>query len=416
MFNNELISDVKFVLKVTNCNEGKRQLAIPAHKYVLATSSPVFFAMFYGGFESKNRIELQNCDSESCLQFLRYLYCDEIHLTQENVMVILNLAKKYIVPSLEDRCIEFVEQNISLNNVFDVLSFAHQTFNAERLENLCWEIIDSDSNAKCLNTEAFLDTNRNLLNSVALRNSLSMREILLYLGIERWAARAARNRGLGTSASARRSVLGDSVLQHIRFPLMTKEELNSVVVPSGLLNKDEINAIFAYLETGITENFKYFPTYPRVGTINRINRFARSSFGFSYEGYRPDVVKFSVSEPIFLDGVRLFGSKGKKYSVSLQISCESSGFQLELLNTRSFKTETEMKLDYFGFDIIFDRPFALDSNLEYCVTLNIKGDPSFYGCYGRTRIKGPDDVEFKFNYGPYPLHTGQFAEIFYHQA
>ena len=42
MFNNPVMSDIKFVFP-----DHDKQ-SIPAHKYVLATSSPVFFAMFYG--------------------------------------------------------------------------------------------------------------------------------------------------------------------------------------------------------------------------------------------------------------------------------------------------------------------------------------------------------------------------------
>ena len=49
IFNNELLSDVKFVVPASN-NESesrKSQKCIPAHKFVLAISSPVFYAMFY---------------------------------------------------------------------------------------------------------------------------------------------------------------------------------------------------------------------------------------------------------------------------------------------------------------------------------------------------------------------------------
>ena len=413
MFNNELISDVRFVVE-SSCAAGKKQVtSIPAHKYVLAVSSPVFLAMFYGGFpEPKDCIKLPNCDSQSCLEFLRYLYCDEVHLTREHVLQILNLAKKYIVPSLEDKCVAFVEKNISADSVFDILTFAQGTFDGEHLERLCWEFIDLDSEAKCLNTEAFLDIDKKLLTALVSRNSLSMREVLLYEGVDWW---AAHNRSLGTSWSARRSALGDTVLNQIRFPLMSEEELRTFVIPSSLLTVDEVNAIFAYFKTGLTDSIK-FPTFPRVGTVNRLSRFLASSFGFFYEEYRPDVVSFTVSEPVFLEGVRLFGSEGKEYSVSVQISCESSNFEHQLVKSRIFQTETELKRNCFGFDVMFSRPFALDKDVEYCIAANIKGQPSFYGCYGRTRMMGPDNVEFKFNYGPYPLHTGQFADILYHKA
>ena len=47
IFNNELLSDVKFVVTVSD-SESESKKIIPAHKFVLAISSPVFYAMFYG--------------------------------------------------------------------------------------------------------------------------------------------------------------------------------------------------------------------------------------------------------------------------------------------------------------------------------------------------------------------------------
>ena len=43
IFNNEMLSDVKFVVPVSS-GESKSTKAMPAHKFVLAISSPVFFA------------------------------------------------------------------------------------------------------------------------------------------------------------------------------------------------------------------------------------------------------------------------------------------------------------------------------------------------------------------------------------
>ena len=71
MFNNPLLSDIKFVFP----NNGK---IIPAHKYVLAISSSVFFAMFYGDLaETRDTIDIIDCDPDTFLSFLRYIYCDE---------------------------------------------------------------------------------------------------------------------------------------------------------------------------------------------------------------------------------------------------------------------------------------------------------------------------------------------------
>ena len=55
MFNNELFSDVKFVARAVN--EGKAgEQVIPAHKFMLSISSPVFEAMFYGELAETQRL------------------------------------------------------------------------------------------------------------------------------------------------------------------------------------------------------------------------------------------------------------------------------------------------------------------------------------------------------------------------
>ena len=107
MLNNDRLSDVKFV--VAN-SYGESKQVIPAHKFILAIGSPVFEAMFYGELaETKDTIELPDCDYESLLELFRYLYSDEVNLSGSNVMGVLYLAKKYIVPSLTDKCVEYLK-------------------------------------------------------------------------------------------------------------------------------------------------------------------------------------------------------------------------------------------------------------------------------------------------------------------
>ncbi|KAL9963799.1 hypothetical protein ACROYT_G027343, partial [Oculina patagonica] len=121
IFNTEILSDVKFVVPVsTGENESKK--VIPAHKFVLAISSPVFFAMFYGQMaETTDSIELPDCEYESLLELFRYLYSDEVKLSGNNVMQVLYLANKYMVPSLAGKCNEFLRENLKTSNVFCIL-------------------------------------------------------------------------------------------------------------------------------------------------------------------------------------------------------------------------------------------------------------------------------------------------------
>ena len=87
MFNNDRFSDVRFVITTRN-SANKSTDIIPAHKFVLSISSPVFEAMFYGELaETKDSIELPDCKYESLLELFRFMYSDEVNLNGSNVMV-----------------------------------------------------------------------------------------------------------------------------------------------------------------------------------------------------------------------------------------------------------------------------------------------------------------------------------------
>ena len=124
MFNNNLFSDVKFVVQSAD-DESQSKQVIPAHKFVLSISSPVFEAMFYGELaETRDSIELPDCEYESLLEMFRFMYSDEVNLSGSNVMGVLYLAKKYMVPSLADKCTEYLQDNLNPSNVFSIFFFS----------------------------------------------------------------------------------------------------------------------------------------------------------------------------------------------------------------------------------------------------------------------------------------------------
>jgi len=125
IFNNELLSDVKFVVPVST-GESESKKVIPAHKFVLAISSPVFYAMFYGKMaETTDSIELPDCDYESLLEMFRFI-CTEANLSGSNVMQVLYLASKYMVPSLAQKCTAYLCDSLTASNVFCILPHAQK--------------------------------------------------------------------------------------------------------------------------------------------------------------------------------------------------------------------------------------------------------------------------------------------------
>lgn len=67
MFNNHLMADVSFTV-----GNGSQKQKIPGHKYVLATGSSVFYAMFYGGLaDGKDEVEIPDVEPAAFLNLLR---------------------------------------------------------------------------------------------------------------------------------------------------------------------------------------------------------------------------------------------------------------------------------------------------------------------------------------------------------
>lgn len=69
MFNNNLMSDISFKVGL----KGSQQ-TIPSHKYVLATGSSVFYAMFYGDLaENSSVVSIPDVEPIAFLTLLRFV-------------------------------------------------------------------------------------------------------------------------------------------------------------------------------------------------------------------------------------------------------------------------------------------------------------------------------------------------------
>lgn len=275
VFNNDFLSDVNFKARSSICGEGK---VIPAHKFVLSISSPVFLVMFHGNMAESvsNLIELPDCDYESLLEFFRYLYSDEAHLTGTNVLQVLYLANKYIVPSLVEKCTEYLQNNLDANNVFCILPHAPQTFDENGLLEHCWEVIDKNADI-VVKSEEFVNLDKCLMETIVNRESLNITEFELFKAVDRWASKESERQGLRASlcdVESKRRVLGERIVQAIRFPLMSQKEFMSVVPDSNILTTSEVINLMKYFSGLPTPPMSFLQT-PRKGTIKNLPQMRR---------------------------------------------------------------------------------------------------------------------------------------------
>ncbi|XP_015752976.1 PREDICTED: BTB/POZ domain-containing protein 6-like isoform X1 [Acropora digitifera] len=391
IFNTALLSDVKFIVPVSNGESESRE--IPAHKLVLAISSSVFFAMFYGQMaDTRDSIELPDCEYEGVLELFRFIYSDEVELTGSNVMHVLYLAKKYLMPSLAKRCAEFLRKNLDASNVFTILAHA-QKFEDKELEDRCWKVIEMHTE-EAVTSDDFVVAERSLVESVVKREKLNVKEVMLFKAVNRWAEKKIESQGIASDGNAKRGIIGEEILKEIRFPLMSQKEFARFVIDSNILNVQEVGDMIKHYSKVLTSPLPYLQS-PRIGVLRRIGRFKEYYSACWGYGGSLDSLILSVDKDVRLCGVQHFGCEGCEYTVYMEIKDATS--KLYLAKTSgTYCSEKDLDHLYYGFDILFDSPVILESGKKYEISSMISGPDSWFGKKGQTSVNF-EGINFTFS-------------------
>jgi len=421
MFNNDLFSDVKFVVQNAAQGESESKQVIPAHKFVLSISSPVFEAMFYSELaETTDSIELPDCEYDSLLELFRYMYSDEVILSGSNVMGVLYLAKKYMVPSLADKCTKYLQDNLGATNVFSILPSARK-YEEKSLVDQCWKVIDKQTE-EAVKSDGFATIERSLLEAVVLRDTLTIEEIQLFKAVDLWATKQCGRQGLAADGASKRRILKEHLIKGIRFPTMKLEEFASVVLDSDILTKEEVFSIIKHLSSVSTSPVG-FPETKRCGLqfdsdIQRCCRIGSLSHGVWSYGGSADAISFSVDKDIVLHGVCLFGNDNATYSVELDV-IDSRSKSIVASKTGEFPSEPlQGKVySYHGYTVSFDKEIILKKTTTYEIRARISGPPSQRGESGVSAVQC-SGVTFIFMNNSYSKNStntfkGQFPELLF---
>ena len=399
IFNDELLSDVKFVVPVST-GESESKKVIPAHKFLLAISSPVFYAMFYGQLaETTDSIELPDCDYESLLEMFRFMYTDEANLSGSNVMQVLYLANKYMVPSLAEKCTAYLRDNLKASNVFCILPHA-QKFEDKDLEDRCWEVIEKQTE-EAVTSDEFVTVERSVVESVVKRERLNVTEVELFKAVDRWATKESEKQGITPEGDEKRRLLAEEIVKAIRFPLMSLKEFAFIVIDSDILTLKEVRDMMKHYGD-VSTSCSPFTKVPRIGSARyRCHRFTTlcppDCDIWHYHDSKRDSVQFSVSKRVTLFGVQHFDSEFGEYTVVTEVK-DSADDSCIVKQSGSYASEEKRPDDnqYYGFDVQFDRPVCLQENKKYNLVSLIKGPNSWHGKAGRTSVECGGGVRFTF--------------------
>ena len=400
MLNNDVFSDVKFVVRKSDSEgESESKKMIPAHKFVLSIGSPVFEAMFYGELaETRDSIELPDCEYESLLELFRYLYSDEVNLSGSNVMGVLYLAKKYIVPSLVDKCSQYLQDHLQPENVFNILTIAEK-YEEKGLIDQCWAVIDNQSE-EAVKSDGFTTIELCLLEAIVSRDTLTINEIDLFKAVDLWATKKCEKQGLEANGEVKRRVLDEKVVKAIRFPVMELRDFSAVVLNAKILTLDEVTRLVQFFtssqatEVGFPATSRGAPT-KQIGTWCRFEIFDFTAWGC--HGLS-DFLVFSVNKEISLHGLCLFGSDNYFYSVDLKIM---NPVEMSTLAQKRGKFKPKLiyygKSSYYGFEVNFDKPVRVKKNTRYEIEAKLFG-PSCFSALGASGLRVVETSGVKFTF------------------
>ena len=361
----------------------------------------MFYAMFYGELaERKDYVDICDCEYESLLELFRFIYSDEANLTPDNVMQLMYLSKKYMLPCLADKCSAYLQENLDASNVFHVLPDA-QKYKEKDLLDHCWKVIEKETE-EAVKSDGFMTIERSILEELVENDLLNVKEVELFKAVDCWAVNECRKQGLEAEGSVKRRILGERIVKGIRFPVMEQTEFAAVVLDSDILTKKESNDLVKYFssvlksETGFSSAKRTGMSGTALNVIPRI-RSIIAGIKLTYSSGVPHCIGLKTNKDVKVHAVRLFGNADDVYSVELKVR-ERSGFVLATKGGRFVSKLVQSEIgDYQGFDIVFEQPIVLKANSGYFrFEAKISGPSSRFGVDGLSCIEH-SGVVFSFN-------------------
>ncbi|KAK3090056.1 hypothetical protein FSP39_008860 [Pinctada imbricata] len=284
---------------------GKAKVKVKAHRFILKNRSQVFNVMLGEEWSDDQPIVVKDVEGTTFLEFLRYLYADDVSISTENVVEMRYAARKYLIDLLADKCIEFVNANIDSENACTLLERANICMDKKIFSRSLSEI--EHNTLPCIRSKSFLRLSIHCMHSITESDELNIDETTLLDRVMKWRVFQCSMGELPISC------LHD-VIKNIRFSLIDVKRLQELFKKNSYLDDIEQQRILSSSVESLAKRRKG-PT--------RVLRF--SSHSEQQETTNGQLsVSFSLNEEGYLHGIILYGTKyGEDYFLNVVIKTGS---------------------------------------------------------------------------------------------
>lgn len=256
LFNNELYSDFTFIILEDN-------VRIPAHKIIVSAASAVFERIACGRtnhFTPNTTAEVEGISSDSFLEILRYIYTDDLNLTEDNIIDIIKKTNYYGLSHLEVKCKEYLRGILRPTTVCWIY---HQLFNeiyCEDLINECEAMIQGRP-IDFFRSQEFVLCSIDVIKKVLKFDEIWCNEFQIFKYIIEWAKANCEISDIESIPKNWRKIL-DGADELIRFTTMTMNQFDECLSKAdGFLTSGEIDEIKKCIRDGTPKQHTRFYYY-----------------------------------------------------------------------------------------------------------------------------------------------------------
>ncbi|XP_060871941.1 kelch-like protein 3 isoform X2 [Metopolophium dirhodum] len=200
---------------------------VTAHKVVLSAASPYFHAMFTNFAERNHDLVLmKQFDSTALQQLVNFIYSGKILITEENVRVLLPAADLLLFHGVKEACCDFLQSQLCPTNCIGINSFA----DVHSCTNLITssEVYIHQYFLQVFGCDEFLSLSSEQVIKLISSDRLPVSaEEIVFESVIRW---------INYELDSRHYIL-PQLLEHVRFPLMSKAYLFTNVFEEPLIQR-----------------------------------------------------------------------------------------------------------------------------------------------------------------------------------